>query len=155
MFWNQNFEKLSFRPVSRILVEFTFSGWSGSWPGWSGTWPPFNLGLVRNLTTLVRNLGRVDRNLTTLTKILETGLKINFSKFWFQNRFLHQKLEFWGAQKNSYLYKKCLRVVRFLTTLVSNLGRVVRNLTRVVRNLTTPGFLVLIKLRSLAQNGHG
>ena len=40
------------------------------------------------------------------TKILKTWLKLNFSKKFFHYLFLHQKLEFWGTKKNSYLEKK-------------------------------------------------
>ena len=41
-----------------------------------------------------------------LTKNLETGLKLNISKKFFQNLLIYNKLEFWEACSNLYLQKK-------------------------------------------------
>ena len=60
-----------------------------------------------------------------LTKNLETGLKLNISKKFFQNLLIYNKLEFWEACSNLYLQKK-----RF----------------RGARNLSPLGFLVLINV---------
>ena len=79
-----------------------------------------------------------------LTKNLETGLKLNISKKFFQNLLIYNKLEFWEACSNLYLQKKRFRGARNLSTLDRNLSRVDRFLSRVARNLSPLGFLVLI-----------
>ena len=78
-----------------------------------------------------------------LTKNLETGLKLNISKKFFQNLLIYNKLEFWEACSNLYLQKKRFRGARNLSTLDRNLSRVDRFLSRVDRNLSPLGFLVL------------
>ena len=78
-----------------------------------------------------------------LTKNLETGLKLNISKKFFQNLLIYNKLEFWEACSNLYLQKKRFRGARNLSTLDRNLSRVDRFLSRVARNLSPLGFLVL------------
>ena len=80
-----------------------------------------------------------------LTKNLETGLKLNISKKFFQNLLIYNKLEFWEACSNLYLQKKRFRGARNLSTLDRNLSRVDRFLSRVARNLSPLGFLVLKK----------
>ena len=79
-----------------------------------------------------------------LTKNLETGLKLNISKKFFQNLLIYNKLEFWEACSNLYLQKKRFRGARKLSTLDRNLSRVDRFLSRVARNLSPLGFLVLM-----------
>ena len=119
----------------------SFSGGSGSWLPWTGSWPPNFRGGGRFLATLDRFLtppnfrgcqvpgypGQVPGTpeKQNLTKNLETGLKLNISKKFFQNLLIYNKLEFWEACSNLYLQKK-----RF----------------RGARNLSPLGFLVLINV---------
>ena len=78
-----------------------------------------------------------------LTKNLETGLKLNISKKFFQNLLIYNKLEFWEACSNLYLQKKRFRGARNLSRVDRFLSRVDRFLSRVARNLSPLGFLVL------------
>ena len=89
-----------------------------------------------------------------LTKNLETGLKLNISKKFFQNLLTYNKLEFWEACSNLYLQKKRFRGARNLSTLDRNLSRVDRFLSRVARNLSPLGFLVLILVGLEAKKFH-
>ena len=133
----------------------------GQVPGHPGQVPdPPILGGVRFLATLDRFLtppnfrgcqvpgypGQVPGTpeKQNLTKNLETGLKLNISKKFFQNLLIYNKLEFWEACSNLYLQKKRFRGARNLSTLDRNLSRVDRFLSRVARNLSPLGFLVLI-----------
>ena len=86
-----------------------------------------------------------------LTKNLETGLKLNISKKFFQNLLIYNKLEFWEACSNLYLQKKRFRGARNLSTLDRNLSRVDRFLSRVARNLSPLRFLVLDKNLTLVK----